>query len=765
MRRFGPLTVLALLFILAGVGAAYYARLKVMRNTPVNRPARLPDQTLGTAQDWTYTKTQDGKPVFFIQAKQFEEVEGKMHLKDVELHIFHKGGDEYDRVRSASAEFNEKGNELYSDGDVEIVMGVPEDEEPDGHLLTIHTSGVHFNSKSQQAHTDRAASFVFDRGEGKAVGADYDSNSRELNMKSQVELIWRGTDPASKPMKIESENVLYKEREHKVWLQPWAKFSRDTLTMNSGPALVTLQNGVIQTVEAQKSQGADHQPNRNLEFAADMMNMQFDGSGKQVQKIVGYTNARLVATSAAGQTTMTTDRVDLDFDTGGADSVLKTALATGHSIAESKPVAKGNDSPDVRILKSDVIQAKMRPDGQEIESVETPGPGAIEFIPTKPAQPHRWMNGDHIWITYGADNSIETFKSVNVSTRTQKPRAAGAKEDPPQSLTWSKNLLARFQPKTSQIDTLEQWADFRYEEGDRKAKADRAVLNQPKNLIDLTGKARVWDATGSADANHIALNQQSGDFAADGNVNSTRMPDKKKDQSGGGGMLNEDEPLHAKAAKMSSTDNNLKIHYEGNVLLWQGANRLQADVVDIDRDDSILKAHGSVVSQLMDKQDSDDKKNNAKPQKKAGPPVFSIVHAPDLVYNDDDKIANYTGGVQLDRGDTRVKSRELKAFLRDKENDSSLDHAFADGAVEIVTTETDRVRTGKSEHAEYYVDQDKVILNGGKKGGVAEYNEVQNGAPRGSTRGDELIWYSKDDRLVVNGQKGKPAQSSLRRGK
>ncbi len=764
MRRFGPLIVLAILFLLAGVGATYYARLKVMRNTRVDRPVRLPNDTLSAAQDWTYTKTQDGKNAVFMKARQFEEVEGKMHLKDVELHIFHKGGNEYDRVRSANAEFDEKGNELYSDGDVEIVMGVPEDEEPDGHLLTIHTSGVHFNSKTQQAHTDRAASFVFDRGEGKAVGADYDSNTRELNMKSQVELIWRGVDANTKPMKIESENVLYKEREHKVWLQPWAKFSRDALTMNSGPAIVTLQDGVIQNVEAQHAQGADHPPKRNLEFAADLMNMQFDDSGKQVQKITGFTNARLVATSVAGQTTMTTDRVDMDFDTTSGDSLLKTALATGHSIAESKPVAKGNDSPDVRILKSDVIQAKMRPDGQEIESVETGGPGAIEFIPTKAGQPHRWMNGDHIWITYGPDNSIDTFKSINVATRTQKPRAAGAKEDPPQSLTWSKNLLAHFQPKSSQIDTLEQTVDFRYEEGDRKAKADRAVLNQPKNLIDLSGKARVWDSTGSADANHIALNQQTGDFAADGNVNSTRMPDKKKDASASGGMLNQDEPLHAKAAKMSSTDNNLKIHYEGNVLLWQGANRLQADVVDIDRDESTLKAHGSVVSQLMDKQDSDTKKSGAKP-KKAGPPVFSIVHAPDLVYNDDDKVAYYTGGVQLDRGDTRVKSRELKAFLRDKDNDSSLDHAFADGAVEIVTTEPQRVRTGKSEHAEYYVDQDKVILNGGKKGGVAQYSEVQNGSPRGETAGDELIWYSKDDRLEVHGEKGKPAQSKLRRGK
>ena len=49
-------------------------------------------------------------------------------------------------------------------------------------------------------------------------------------------------------------------------------------------------------------------------------------------------------------------------------------------------------------------------------------------------------------------------------------------------------------------------------------------------------------------------------------------------------MLSEDEPLHARANKMISKDNNLEIRYEGNVVLWQGADRLEAETVEIDRD-------------------------------------------------------------------------------------------------------------------------------------------------------------------------------------
>jgi lipopolysaccharide export system protein LptA len=373
------------------------------------------------------------------------------------------------------------------------------------------------------------------------------------------------------------------------------------------------------------------------------------------------------------------------------------------------------------------------------------------------------MNGDRIWMTYGPRNQIESFRSVTVSTRTEKPKPPNAKETPAPELTWSKNLLATFTPNSSQLAKLEQTGDFRYEEGARRAKADRALLDQPNNRIDLLGTARVWDATGSADADRIVLDQKSGDFSAEGNVSSTRLPDQKKDQAGGG-MLSEDEPLHARARKMQSTDNNLQIRYEGNAVLWQGANRLQGDLVEIDRDDNLLKAHGHVVSQVLDKaQDSgkpakDGKPAGAAPKKAATNPtarVFTVVRAPELDYNDDQRLARYSGGAILERPNMTVKGSEIRAFLRNDNNDSSLDHAFADGRVEVHQASPDRKRDAASEHAEYYVDDDKVILEGGQPQFVDSL--------RGMTRGEKLTWFSEDDRLLVNGVEKQPVKSVIHR--
>src|SRR5205807_9714348 len=98
------------------------------------KTAALPDRTNAAAQDWTYTHTVQSKPVVFVRAKDFQEIEGKYHLTGVELHIFHKDAKEFDQVKTAKAEFDINQGMLFSEGDVEITMGVPANAEPSGRL-------------------------------------------------------------------------------------------------------------------------------------------------------------------------------------------------------------------------------------------------------------------------------------------------------------------------------------------------------------------------------------------------------------------------------------------------------------------------------------------------------------------------------------------------------------------------------------------------------------------------------------------------------
>jgi lipopolysaccharide export system protein LptA len=763
------------------VGATYYARLKIQAGSAPAKPQPLAPGVVATGHSWSYTHTTADKTVITVHAEDLQEIDGKQHLTGVELDIYNKDGSKYNHVKSAKAEFDMNAGILFSDGDVEITMSVPaNDTQPKGRLTVIKTSGVRVESKTGHAVTDRPAVFQFDRGDGKCVGADYNPETRELIMRSQVELLWRGKDPKAPPMKIESTDLTYKERESKVYLGQTSKLTRDTLTLNGSNASIDIDptNGLIKLVQAKQANGQDKRTDRTLDYSADNLTLDFNDDN-QIQKITGTDHARVVSTADTSVTTMTSDTLVMDFDTSTKDSILQNAVGNGHGVVESKPVIKpGVDPSDTRILKADTVTTKMRPGGRDIAALETSSPSSVEFIPNRPTQPHRWLNGERMVITYGEKNQIQSLKTSAVTTRTEKPRTPKDKEAPAPEITSSKDLVATFQPNSSQISKLEQTGDFRFESGERHGQADRALLDQIANRIDLVGKARVSDSTGSADADKIQLDQKSGDFTAEGNVSSTRLPDKKdppkdaKDkgpkESANGSMLGEDEPLHARARKMSSTDNKLQIRYEGNVVLWQGANRLQGDIVEIDRDNGILKAHGHVVSQLQDKA-KDATGDTADPKKPAPAPpaaksatsqparVFTTVRAPELIYDDEKRIADYKGGAVLERSNMTVKAAEIHAFLRNDSDDSSLDHAFGDGKVEIRQTLPARIRTGTSEHAEYYVDDDRVLLTGGRPLFIDNI--------RGRTEGEKLTWFSKDDRLLVDGVEKQPAKSVLIRKK
>ena len=748
MRRARWLLLAAILGILVSVSTTYFKRKESLASAAPAPPKPLESGIEGRANDWVWVKSDGTRPVVEVRAKRFRQIRepSVMELDQIELRLYHKDGSEFDLVRSGTAQFDMPAKSLFSEGGVEITMGVPADGPPRGRVLKIHSSGVRFDSETGKAATDRPVTFEFDRGGGSAVGAEYDPNTRELYLRGQVTLDWRGKSPDSLPMHAEAGEAVYRERESKVILYPWSKLTRDTLRMEAGMSVMLLDNGEIRHADVQAGRGVQDDQNRKVEFGAEQLTMEF-ASGMVVSKVAGDRNARLVSTASGTETTVTAGHLDLAFEAFGRESSLTTALAAGKSVAQAKPLPEpASDLPDTRILRSEILHLKMRAGGKEIESVETDGPGTLDFLPNRAEQPKRFLKGDRIWIAYGAENRIQSFRSVNASTRTEKPATQGQPAPPP-ALTQSQEIVATFDPRTSELARLEQRTDFRYEEGVRRARADHATLDQQRNVITLDGSARVSDPTGSAAADRIVMNQKSGDYTADGHVASTRLPDEKGKSSA---MLSNDETLQARAGRMVSTENNQKIHYEGDAVAWQGANRVAADRLDIDRIRHTMEAHGRVVSQFVDKAKKDS------PVKPAVPPIFTVVRAPDLVYTEETRVAHYTGGVTLGRPGLSVAGKEIRAFLKDADQDSSLDKAFSDGAVKIVSTATDkRTRTGTSEHTEYYADEQKVILEGGEP--------LLVDSLKGQTRGKQLTWFANNDRLLVNGVESKPADTLIRK--
>ncbi|MBK5293795.1 MAG: LPS export ABC transporter periplasmic protein LptC [Acidobacteriia bacterium] len=751
MRRTRRVFLVAILAILCGVGATYYLRLRMERRKPVVVPKSMRANVQMAGQDWVYRKDDGQRPIVEVRAKDMERVEkpaAKTLLKGVELRLFHKEGRTYDLVKSASAEFDEGAGSLFSGGAVEITLAVPAEGEPKGRLLSIQSSAVRFDAATGKATTDAPARFSFDLGDGEAVGASYDPRTRELQLHNRVVLRWRGNGPNQKLMVIEAGQLVYRESESKVLLGPWSRMKREQLSLSGAATEITLEQGNIRRVDTRQASGEDAVPGRRMKFGADQMHLDLSAKS-EIEKITGVGKARLETLSDGGQTIIRTDQVVLDFEVRDKESILRKALAHGGSVLESHPVAKAGEPKASRILRSEVVEIQMRPDGEEIEMMQTHSPGTLDLTPGKAGQPKRQLTAERMTMVYGAKNQLRSFRGVQVTTKTMKPAMAKQRQPAP-ALTSSRDMTAEFHPATGEMTRMEQWNDFKYREGEQQATAAKATLDQALNLIVLSTGARVWDPTGSVKADQIEMNQASGDFTAVGKVESSRLPEK---QSSSGGMLAQDEPMQAKAARMVSTGGNQHIVYEGDAVLWQTTNRLQADRVVIQRKDQKLLASGKVVSQFLDNKKTRKKDETAEP-------VLTLVRSDTLDYDDRQKMAWYKGHVRLLRGGMDVKSKELRAFLEEEKNDkeqagSSLNRAFADGDVEIFQAAPGRTRRGSSEHAEYYVADEKVILKGG--------NPQMVDSVKGTTRGRELTYWANSDSLQVDGAPAQPVVSKIRR--
>jgi lipopolysaccharide export system protein LptA len=750
MRSLRWLLLVALVLVAAAVLGTYRSQ---RRDARAHRPAVPPSVPLDTktaATDWEWGQSGNGQPLVKLFAKNFKQsADGNTaELEQIELRIFQKDGLHYNRIRSGGAQFDTRNNRLFSPGEAQITLDVPVSGEPPHQLTSITTSGINFDSKTGHAVSDQHVSFTFENGDGSCTGADYDPEAHILNLRTNVLLNLRGNGPGSKPMKVEAGNLLWGESDGRLYLSPWSKLTRDTSVIQAGSSTVQLVgNNQVQWIQAPQAHGTDAQPNRNVEYSADAIHVDYNDANEP-ERITGTGHAKLISHSAESETTISGDHVDMIMTTVSGENVLQSAQATGNGVMESRPVAdpKGKTG-DVKILKADLMTVHMRTGGKEIERVTTDAPGVLEFQPNQPARHKRILKADRMLIEYGPRNEIRSFHAMGGSGLTSTetyPSEEDLKRKTPKAataLTSSKTVDATFDDN-GQLKQMKQLENFMYTEGVRKAQSKNATLQNDTNVMLLDSGARVSDDTGSTSADTIELAQNTGDFDAKGHVFTTRLPDPpkpdapKKSESA---MLDDAEPTQGSADRVTSANRNHVIHYVGNAVVWQTANRIQGDRVDIDRESKSVVADGKVVTQFQD-------------QTK---PIFTTVRSQHMVYTDADRLAIYSGGTDLERPSLSVKSATLRAYLNEKDSgkDSRVNRALGDGKVEIVSVMPDRQRNGTSEHGEYFTEDGKVILTGGEP----QLKDTK----RGNTKGQQLTWFTNDDRLLVNGAPDHQVQSHL----
>ena len=758
MRRAAPYLLLAVILGVAGfVWYSYQKQIAAQKRNTATPPQPLPSTLNSKAQEFVYATSDGNRTVAELRAKDYREVKDPPHMEldQMELRLFHEDGKSFDLVKAAKGDYFPAEGRLASDSEVEVQMALPVDEdEAQGRMMGIKAQGATLAIKTGKMLTQGAVEFRFRQrggeGKGHAIGAEYSPQLHELHLMHSSLIKWQPKDPKAAAIEVESEEVRYKELESKVYLLPWSKMRKQDFSMEAAASEISLEKGVIRHVLAVEARGRDFTPKRQVQYEAKTMNVDFTPEG-HVEKVIAEDAAKLNTQGLSGKTNTTASRIDLFFRVTEKESLLERALANGKAVIESIPAVKGGlPVAETKVLRSESIEMKMQPGGEEIQRVDVHAPGSIDFLPNRPTQRKRHMEAERMTILYAANNQIEQFKGTNATTRTD-PENTPAKKNGPPMLTSSKDLEARFDPKTGDMVRLEQTGDFKYQEGDRRGKSERAVQENALNRITMTGGARVWDPSGSTDAKEIVLNQKTDESIATGTVRSTREAEKdpKTGKSG--------EITQATADRMEMREKNSKIRYEGNAVMWQGENRLRAPRIDLDRKAGQLHATGGIVHQMVDEKSVQALKTGV---------ILTNVKATAMDYADKDRVIEYRGAVVMNRPNLEVKANRLRAYLDEEDAEKfneqpagGVEKIFSYGDVRIVETGKNRVRKGSGETSEYYTADGKLVLEGGKP----EMVDIVKGVEQRRTTGKQLTWFADNDKLIVDGEEKKPAVSNLQR--
>ncbi|HTX40457.1 MAG TPA: LptA/OstA family protein [Acidobacteriaceae bacterium] len=297
--------------------------------------------------------------------------------------------------------------------------------------------------------------------------------------------------------------------------------------------------------------------------------------------------------------------------------------------------------------------------------------------------------------------------------------------------------------------------------------AQHAEYHAGDQVLHLSGKPRISDgATMQLSAEQIDYHRDSQDAAAEGDVKATYIepPKQAGGEAGpeGAPAMGGNGPVHiiAERAEMHHATNTSFFYgrAEERARMWQDTDSLLAPVIEVDRNQNVLKAWSEMPSSTGQEPAATRPLVNANFTSAMGAKhqaTLVRVNSETLVYSDKTREGDFRGEVTAEESGETIQARDALVFLKpagtatrnaahpEKEN-SQIDHVVATGQVVI----TEPGRRGEGEKLVYTADNGVYVLTG-----TAEKLPALWDRAHGTTTGAELTFNSQNDRIQVNGGK------------
>jgi lipopolysaccharide export system protein LptA len=791
------LAVIAVLFSAVVAGMYFYARLRE-HSVLKEFPGKIAYDIKQTASGFQFSKSESGRTVFTIRAKEVKEfkLNGRADLHDVSIVLYGRDTSRFDQIYGDDFTFDPKSGNVIAKGEVQIDLQAnptgstaPDQATPKElkNLIHLTTSDLVFNRDSGDASTDARVDFRTPQAAGWAVGVRYAAKDKTLTLVSQIHVTLSGQETAT--LFATHGTITREPREilldHPLMKRPSGTLQSEQATFFLGPENEVQRIVASGEVNAESTQQqADH-----LRARADDAELLLEGKQNLLRTatLTGHVHAERM-----GSQPMQGDagRVILDFL--GQNELQKVHASDGvhlaqHATAVHAQNTDADGSPPQDFDISAPIIDFFVAEGRRLDRAQTSGTAQITISPAQSLTPA----GGQVPVQRTVITAAR-FDANFIATPTGQSRLKSVHGSPdakivnlapglPDRVSTSNTLDAAFLPEGGIASIVQQgnvvYSDNQAPDKRTQAWADKASYTPADRVLLLTGNPRISDGGMATTATSVRINRVTDDAFAEGNVKSTYSDLKEQPN---GALLASSSPIHVTAATMTAHNSSAIALYEGNARLWQDANIIEAPSIQFDRSRRSLVAQGTTarpVSTVLVQQklnqpnksvaktasskntssQSGNKPKESEPKFDASSPV--TITAAHLTYADTDRRAHYDGGVNATGTGFQATADETDVYLVPRSQTSSdqslntpgrLDRMVADG--HVVIQQPGRRALGQK--LVYTASDDKFVLTGGPPS-IFD-------AERGKITGVSLTFFRGDDRVLVEGEASTPAVTQTR---
>ncbi|HJZ69596.1 MAG TPA: LPS export ABC transporter periplasmic protein LptC, partial [Blastocatellia bacterium] len=462
-----------------------------------------------------------------------------------------------------------------------------------------------------------------------------------------------------KPTRIQSVSALLEKKEHRVTFEGNVIVTQDTDESRAERMVAYTDAGNhLERIEARGN--AYLKQAEKAEIKSPDMDF-FFGESHQIARAVATGGAYTKSLGPEPVREASAQTIEATFAAGPRGNVVDTIKAQGSAVIKmhAPPAANNKSNPAERELTAETVSLTFFSDGRNIKFAEAIGNCVMTVTPIRaePRADKKTIRAPRMDASfYETGNRVKTFNAVDT---VRVEIEAMAKGGHPLRVTTSKRARADFLEDSQDMDRVSQDGNFKYNEGERNAVAERAVYDGQKEVLNLRGKRpMVWDAKARTQADEIDYDRERDETHARGDVRTTYYSRETTNESTP--FKNTKSPIFMTAERADAKTEGVAV-YIGSARGWQDDNFVKADRIELYQDDKRMVAIGHVESALY------QAKRETSPGKREIVPGFAT--AEKMTYSDIERKVHYEGEVKARQGTDRIDASVVDVYLKQETNE------------------------------------------------------------------------------------------------